>query len=142
MTHVDQRIQAYLDGELAAAERVSVEAHLEACPRCRQQLEATRELWDEVSAAAPAELRDPLWPGVATRLARQPARATWTWPQRGLAAAAAAAGVLIGLGLGGPIGGAGEPETATASADYLEESLPSLDQMWLQLGDADEDAGS
>ncbi len=40
--HVTKRLSAYSDGELPAAERVRVEAHLAACARCRTEYEEVR----------------------------------------------------------------------------------------------------
>ncbi|MCP5114103.1 MAG: hypothetical protein GY953_25005, partial [bacterium] len=38
--HVDDRLSAYLDTQLEAAERDSVEAHLAECEECRDELAA------------------------------------------------------------------------------------------------------
>lgn len=39
MKHIpSERIMAYYDGELSAAEALEVESHLEACPACREEL--------------------------------------------------------------------------------------------------------
>ncbi len=37
-------LSAYFDGELEPASRQKVEAHLAACPSCRQQLEGMRKI--------------------------------------------------------------------------------------------------
>lgn len=151
MKHVDHQIQAYCDDELPTSLCQAFEDHVRQCAACRRQLEASRRLWQDVVAAPQPELRRSVWPAVARRLGHRlghrlgPRRASavWTWPQRGLAVAAVVAGVLVGFRFGGPP----EPvntdaETVTASADYLEESLPSLDQLWLELGSPDEDGES
>ncbi|MBM4434797.1 MAG: zf-HC2 domain-containing protein, partial [Chloroflexi bacterium] len=36
--HVDSDLSAYLDGELAPADRARVGAHLDGCDRCRARL--------------------------------------------------------------------------------------------------------
>jgi len=42
--HLDEVLSAYLDGELTAAERIDVEAHLEDCAECRSDLEAEADV--------------------------------------------------------------------------------------------------
>jgi anti-sigma factor RsiW len=145
MKHVDHQIQAYCDGELGPALRADFEAHLRDCAACRQELTVAQRLWATVdaAAAAAAEPGQDAWPAVAEAIAERRRPAPWSWAQRGLAAAAMAAGVAVGFGLGAR--DSAQPrtdETTTASLDYLEESLPSLDQVWLQLGDSSEDSGS
>ena len=82
--HVDQRLSAYIDQDLAAAEREEVESHLATCPDCSQTLE---ELRGVVTMARALEDRPPeaeLWPEIEARLgaapegAGSPARARWT----------------------------------------------------------------
>jgi anti-sigma factor RsiW len=139
MSHIDHRIDAYLDGELDDAAQRAFDDHVAACRSCREALARARDLWEAVELADRAPRVD-LWPGVSARLeARR--RRPWTWVQRGLAAAAVAAGVLLGLGLG--VEGAAPGGTEMVSSDgYLESSLPSLDELWLQLGDLEKDAES
>jgi anti-sigma factor (TIGR02949 family) len=103
-------LQAYLDGELPAADTLHVQFHLERCPGCRHALEEERAfrhyLRREVPrVAAPIHLRD--------RIGRAMAREAWKWqviraaPWVGsgaLASAALLGLVSWGLGLwdGGP----------------------------------------
>ena len=147
MKHVDHQIQAYCDDELPATLRQAFEDHVGQCAECRRQLEASQRLWQDVVAAPHPEMRRSVWPAVARRLGPRLTRrrepVVWTWPQRGLAVTAMVAGVLIGFRFGGPSDTVGaDTETVTASADYLEESLPSLDQLWLELDSPDEDGES
>ncbi len=143
MKHVDHQIQAYCDDELAPSLRAAFESHVRECAVCRGELEAARQLWAQVDTAAGALPSPEIWSGVAAQIGERGRRSPWTWTQRGLAVAATLAGVAIGFGLGGGDAAVqGDPDTTTASTEYLEESLPSLDQLWLQLGDSDEDAGS
>ena len=46
----DAALNAYVDGELAEAERARVEAHIEACPTCAGTLDELRSLGDTLSA--------------------------------------------------------------------------------------------
>jgi putative zinc finger protein len=52
--HERERLSAYLDGELRAAERAGVEAHLAACPECTALL-AELAAVDEAAAALPVD---------------------------------------------------------------------------------------
>ncbi len=95
------RLSEYLDGELPAVERHTLEEHLAGCEACRATLDQLRAV---VSRAGSLEDRLPagdLWPGIAQRIgaagqeARAPAARRWgrlrltlTVPQ--LAAAAVA----------------------------------------------------
>jgi len=146
MTHITDRIQAYLDGELSPAATVAVAEHLRDCPACRREVADAQRCWRLVDSAAPASPRRSVWPQVAAQLARRRARPGWPWPQRGLALVAAVAGLAFGRRLGGPAArgetGAAVAADTGAGANYLEASLPSLDQLWLQLGEAEEDTGS
>ena len=61
------RVTAYVDGALAAADRLQVEAHLAGCPRCQAQVDAERTLSSAVrSLPAP-----PLPHGLAARVRRR-----------------------------------------------------------------------
>lgn len=59
----DTLLQMYVDGALAPAERAIIEAHIQNCPQCRQQVTLYKGLlWDLEHPAdddpAPAELSD------------------------------------------------------------------------------------
>jgi anti-sigma factor RsiW len=65
MSHADDgTLHAYLDGELAAAERTGLEAHLAGCAACRSRLEEERELVQRaqglLARVAPPEVTVPL----------------------------------------------------------------------------------
>ena len=67
--HLDYELSAYLDGELEAADRLRVEAHLAECAECRQVLEELRLM---VRRAATLDDRPPehdLWPAIEARIA-------------------------------------------------------------------------
>jgi anti-sigma factor RsiW len=81
--HVDDRLLAYLERRLTAAERAQVTAHLDACPRCRASVGHLAEAVEDLS---------PL-PGALRAL---PVRAAHQWP--GMWARVRAAGVPRRLG--------------------------------------------
>lgn len=95
---LDERLDDWLDGALAGAEREALEAHLASCAACREQAERLRQLLAH-AAALPRSLTPPrdLWPEVALRIERASAWAgpLGSWRPLALAAAAAA---LVGLG--------------------------------------------
>jgi anti-sigma factor RsiW len=98
-THLDDRLDAWLDGELPPDERQETERHLTECPECRATADRLRGLRD-AAAGLPRELapgRD-LWPDVARRL-NEPAVVPFTARLRALGPLqlAAAATVLMAL---------------------------------------------
>jgi hypothetical protein len=75
MTCSDEKLSAYLDGDLSPRARVRVEAHLSSCGRCRQallSLGAVREALLDDRSPAP-EGRDD-WIRIAARLKGEPRR--------------------------------------------------------------------
>jgi anti-sigma factor RsiW len=104
-TFVD-RLSEYLDGELPAAERASVVAHLAECAACRTTLEELRSVVARAAIVQDAPPDRNLWPGVAARLDASPrphpsflkrvftSRLSFTLPQ--LAAASLVLMVLSG----------------------------------------------
>lgn len=61
------RVTAYVDGALAAADRLQVEAHIAGCPRCRAHADAERML----SSAVRSLPFPPLPHGLASRVRRR-----------------------------------------------------------------------
>jgi anti-sigma factor RsiW len=104
-TFVD-RLSEYLDGELSAADRASVDAHLADCAACRTTLEELRGVVARAAIVQDAPPDRDLWPGVAARIDTSPrtrpsffkrvftSRLSFTLPQ--LAAASLALMVLSG----------------------------------------------
>lgn len=152
MNESTRRLNAYLDGELPASEADDLRRELERDAGLRDELDALRRLWRTVASTPEPRLAGALWPEVAARLSATHApRARWTWPQRGLAAAALAAGVVLGFGLGeqttspqvAVVGDeAGAATGSDAGADYLQQELTTLDQLWFELGATAEDVDS
>jgi putative zinc finger protein len=90
--HVLDRLSLYLDGELAAAARTEVEAHLRGCSACARHLEelaAVDTAARELPVPAPAGYFDSLPARVRARLSvpRRRTAPVWVW--------AAAAGVAL-----------------------------------------------
>ena len=144
--HRTERLSAYIDGELTATERETLEAHLARCVECAGVLADLRGI---VAEAATLEDRMPerdLWPAIAARIGarirasvdrevvvtplaprrRLARRFSFTVPQ--LAAAALALIVLSGglVWLERPGGGAGREraEAPPASSNGTAEVLP------------------
>ncbi|HNW45130.1 MAG TPA: zf-HC2 domain-containing protein [Elusimicrobiales bacterium] len=91
-----ENLSAYLDGELPAGERLSLERHLAACPACSRQLAELRLVSSifkkHATEPAPRALKDAVFAG-----REKPAAGYWLKPA--LAFAAAAAGLLVILAL-------------------------------------------
>ncbi len=114
--HWLDRLSEYVDEELSAEERDACEAHLLACPECREVLGELRVIVAEARVLEDEEPRTDLWPGIRARLgglamvprvgasARRRVLA-FSLPQllaAGLAFAAVGAGGAVALGaLGG-----------------------------------------
>jgi anti-sigma factor RsiW len=135
MTHVTDRLQRYVDGELLSTDAREVEAHLRACDACRDECASLGALWQAVDAAelpAPAAV---VWPALAARRAGGRRAAPLPWLRGGLAAAALVAGLVLGLGLDRT----SESETTggTLAVDdetgYLQ-TMTTLDQIWWSAG--------
>ena len=65
---VNDRLSEYLDDELSADERATVDAHLRACVRCRADLDGLRTVAAHAAALPDAAPAADLWPGVAARI--------------------------------------------------------------------------
>lgn len=62
------RLSAYMDDELDAAERVALEAHLAVCGDCRRVIEQLREVVATAKALRDREPATDLWSGIATAI--------------------------------------------------------------------------
>jgi len=62
------RLSEYVDGELAAEERASLEAHLATCAACRATLEDLRKVVARSRALDGRAPKADLWPGIHARL--------------------------------------------------------------------------
>jgi anti-sigma factor RsiW len=132
--HVDTDLSAYLDGELAPADRARVEAHLDGCDRCRARLSELRATASLISAMPSARPSRSLVPVIRERF-------NWLRPMRSLSAFASGAFLFVflvtavarsGSGLGGgttafgPAGQAAAPApAATAAALPAPTQIPA-----------------
>ncbi len=87
------RLSDYLDGELPAADRLALEAHLDSCNDCSALLADLRRVVDRARGAEEYVPRRDLWPGIASRIRATPALSPrigprWTFSLPQLAAAA------------------------------------------------------
>lgn len=123
-----ERLSAYIDGDLPAAEQTELEAHLAVCDACSTTLDELRDVVVAAAALRPTEPAVDLWPGIAERIDRAaapqldrgsiagdiaPRRFSLSLPQ--LAAAAVVLMTLSG-GVVRMMGGSG-PGNAGAIAD-------------------------
>lgn len=93
---VQERLSAWLDGELAGPEHDLVAVHLDGCGGCRRELARLRALdaaLGKLSAAVPPELAAK----VLARLPQAPQSRPW-WQSMALAAS-----LVLGLVLGGTV---------------------------------------
>ena len=70
--HLDERLSAYLDGELAGDELRAAEAHLTECAACRAVLDDLKGLARQAQALDDRPPEGDLWAGIAARIAEQP----------------------------------------------------------------------
>jgi hypothetical protein len=111
---VNDRLSEYVDDELSATERATVEQHLQTCARCRADVDGLRAVVARARTLSDTPPATTLWPGIVERIggsATQPVpsgvarRFSFTLPQ--LIAAGLALMVLSGsmvwlARLGGP----------------------------------------
>lgn len=69
--HIQPRLTAYLDGELADADGSVVRGHLRECAACREIARAEATLRDGLRDLAPVDPPSTLWAGVQARLAAE-----------------------------------------------------------------------
>lgn len=90
-----ERLSAYLDGELPAAERAALGAHLSGCAQCQRELAALRQtralLRSLPTPALPRDFRLPAQPAIVPARRRRPP--VWARPAQAIGTIAA----MIGL---------------------------------------------
>ncbi|MEX2280886.1 MAG: zf-HC2 domain-containing protein [Gemmatimonadota bacterium] len=72
IAHESERLSAYLDGELRAAEAEELERHIEECFDCRRVLAELREVRARSGALPDLLPASDLWSGIATRIESMP----------------------------------------------------------------------
>lgn len=92
---LDERLDDWVDGALAAGAASEVEAHLLSCPLCQERERRLRQVLAH-AASLPRSVTPPrdLWPGIARRVERD---RSWSWTGWSPVALAAAATVVVGL---------------------------------------------
>jgi anti-sigma factor RsiW len=92
---LDERLDDWVDGVLAAGAAAEVEAHLLSCPLCQERERRLRRVLAH-AASLPGSVTPPrdLWPGIARRVERE---RSWSWAGWSPVALAAAATVVVGL---------------------------------------------
>lgn len=122
---IEDRLSAYLDGELSARDRAEVEEHLRACRRCGSTLEDLRSVIRSVRSvpapAVPAGLQDRLLDRVAAEEPPAAARPNPPWLRLAAAGIAACFLIVLALHLGGLIGG---PRRVPGEVTVAREALP------------------
>ena len=152
--HVTDHLSDYLDDELSPRERAEVDAHLEACASCADELNALRRVVayaGTVAADDAAPARD-LWSGISGRLRGSAAPARQADMRQGarrislsIAQLAAAAAFLIAVSgtaawmLRGRAPAAPSPGGAVIQAE-VEPTAPSADARLVNFADAQYDA--
>jgi anti-sigma factor RsiW len=121
---LEGRLSAYVDGECAATDRLAIEAHLQACSRCRHRLvtvrtarELLRTRCRDLRGSAPEALRQRC--AAQRALAAQPAgllgRRPWV-PLSLAASAVLAVGVFVLFGWGSSV----ETYAAQLALDHIK----------------------
>lgn len=137
----DETLSAYVDGELGQRERLDVEAHIEGCARCRQEVGRFGQVAALVRKAGEEEIAgfsdETLWPGIAKEIVPAGGRAllqAWrrrapSWARPVWVPVAIAAALVITLVL--PFIQNGE---ALQAADAVVESVDEGDVMVIRQG--------
>lgn len=141
------QLSAYADGELPAGELAAVEAHLGACPPCREALAGLREVKSALAAAPtrpmPPALIAALEADHARRLEAAP-RFAWLWPRLWIPAGALAGALALAtlwVGLSSRLASEDElplePLVAAhsryAAETLVPQSVPAASNGYLQL---------
>ena len=92
--HIDQRIAAYLDGELSETDAAAVAAHVEACEHCARALRESQGVYAALDGDQAVRPLASMWPAVESRLRRTP---VFDLPFATATAAALAVGVMLGV---------------------------------------------
>lgn len=140
-SHVEDRIQACLDGELSPREEAKIHAHMKNCEACTAIWTESVGVCEILSADHAGDPIRPVWPSVRRRLREERSSRTGIAFRLG-ASFAAAAGLLIGLYMGSIDLSGGIAGTETDKETWSEfgsllgmESDGSLDNLFLSADD-------
>ncbi len=127
------RLSEYLDGDLAPAERMALEAHLAECPACRTTTSELRRVMRRAHALVDRPVADDLWSGIADRigasgapvvdLAARRTRRSFSLSATQLAAAAV---LLVAVGAGVAAVALRSPATRTAMPIAVGTTAPAI----------------
>lgn len=134
---IQKRISAYLDGELEAGLRETIQAHLNECAECRQAAAQLSKVYAllEHDVAQPANPF--LWTRVQARLSSPRSVRRSRRLQRLLTPVTVALALFVGIALGVSIGEHALSSTAVSSDATVESSLWSdANSLALQYADA------
>lgn len=111
--HIQKRLSAYQDGEIAGEERKRIAAHLEGCPACRSTYAELEQVWQSLEKIPEIEASAGFEGRLFERINAVPEPHTWwrfhwgPWiDQWRLAPAMAVVLLLVGTVLGGYLGNA------------------------------------
>jgi anti-sigma factor RsiW len=111
--HIQKRLSAYQDGEIAGEERKRIVAHLEGCPACRSAYAELGQAWQLLEKIPEIEVSPGFERRLSARINTLPEPRSWwrfpwiDWVYRAYPAPAMAAVVLlVGVVLGGYLGNA------------------------------------
>jgi anti-sigma factor (TIGR02949 family) len=125
---VRPRLDAYLDGEVAEAERVQLRDHVTGCPECGPEAAALERLREGIRQAAP-DYRAPeaLRTQIRFALRREAAAsAPVAWRAPNWLAYAASLLLAVAVGAGGTFAIVGERQEDTLAAEIIDSHLRSL----------------
>jgi hypothetical protein len=128
------KLSAYLDGELSAAEREQVESHLGVCHACREQLVKHQRMWRSLGEMAEIRPTPDFYERVSRKIDQASERGGWgsllgNWGLKALPSPLAASVILaIGILCGTYIGNSliNEQPFHHAAAHPVEGLLSSL----------------
>lgn len=137
VTHSDwdlqrERLSAYLDGEVSADERTTLEAHLPSCEQCQRELAAYRQMRALLGALpAPSLPRSFTLPAQPVRDMRPRRAPAWSRPAQAIGSIAAMVGLSLLLSASLPHMGtarsvAGASTSSGASAEHMPKSAATL----------------
>jgi len=130
-TAIRKNLSAFEDGEVSSPLRFEIEAHLAACPACRQVLADLQHLWLALEDATPPRPRPDFPQAVMGKITETPEPEilnwTWAWDHMLPAPAAMAVMVILGLLIGGWMGRATLESQMTATATIQAPTIEALD---------------